>query len=288
MARRRYRNNADRAADDFLVILQHTPVWVGPVIALAGYLLLRFVIPPIIRTAREPYGEIFGDLPEVIAPLVAFFVLFVWVVAEIKKFGRRRLFASRPDLASLRRMSWQDFEKYVGEAFRMQGYVVEETGGGGADGGVDLVLRKPGQTILVQCKRWSAWKVGVKTVRELYGVLIDRKATGAVLVTCRGYTADARTFAEEKPVELMDSDALWRLVETGRAQSKPALAPAGVADAHMAQPAPLSQTGDAADRPLCPSCGSPMVLRTARKGPNPGSQFYGCSRFPECRGIRQV
>ena len=39
--------------------------------------------------------------------------------------------------------------------------------------------------------------------------------------------------------------------------------------------------------PTCPKCNSDMVLRTARKGPNAGSQFWGCPRFPACRGTRQ-
>lgn len=34
---------------------------------------------------------------------------------------------------------------------------------------------------------------------------------------------------------------------------------------------------------VCPKCGSPLVLRTAKKGPNAGDQFYGCSGFPKCR-----
>jgi four helix bundle suffix protein len=33
----------------------------------------------------------------------------------------------------------------------------------------------------------------------------------------------------------------------------------------------------------CPACGMLMVLRTARKGPNAGSQFRGCSGYPECK-----
>lgn len=33
----------------------------------------------------------------------------------------------------------------------------------------------------------------------------------------------------------------------------------------------------------CPSCGSSLVLRTARKGPSKGNQFRGCSGFPSCR-----
>jgi len=32
----------------------------------------------------------------------------------------------------------------------------------------------------------------------------------------------------------------------------------------------------------CPKCGAKLLLRTARKGPNAGNQFYGCSRWPSC------
>jgi restriction system protein len=38
----------------------------------------------------------------------------------------------------------------------------------------------------------------------------------------------------------------------------------------------------------CPKCGSELVLRTTRKGPNAGKQFYGCGRFPSCRYVRDV
>ena len=37
--------------------------------------------------------------------------------------------------------------------------------------------------------------------------------------------------------------------------------------------------------PACPTCGSPMVLRTTRAGANAGQQFYGCSNYPQCRGV---
>jgi len=37
--------------------------------------------------------------------------------------------------------------------------------------------------------------------------------------------------------------------------------------------------------PQCPQCGKPMVLRTAQKGQNAGRQFWGCSSYPECKGV---
>jgi four helix bundle suffix protein len=50
---------------------------------------------------------------------------------------------------------------------------------------------------------------------------------------------------------------------------------------------------DSADRveqktPVCPKCGEPMALRTARKGANAGSQFWGCCGYPKCNGTRQI
>ena len=47
-----------------------------------------------------------------------------------------------------------------------------------------------------------------------------------------------------------------------------------------------SESGEGA--PACPLCGSPMRLRTARTGVNAGRQFWGCSKYPACRGAISV
>ena len=44
--------------------------------------------------------------------------------------------------------------------------------------------------------------------------------------------------------------------------------------------------GSAPPAPACPHCGLAMVLRTARSGRNAGSQFWGCSAYPDCKGTR--
>ena len=38
--------------------------------------------------------------------------------------------------------------------------------------------------------------------------------------------------------------------------------------------------------PDCPVCGQPMRRRTARKGPQAGKPFWGCSGYPDCTGTR--
>jgi hypothetical protein len=40
--------------------------------------------------------------------------------------------------------------------------------------------------------------------------------------------------------------------------------------------------------PNCPKCDAPMIRRTAQRGASAGNQFWGCSQYPQCRGIRQT
>ena len=39
---------------------------------------------------------------------------------------------------------------------------------------------------------------------------------------------------------------------------------------------------------ICPECGRELVIRIARKGPNAGNQFYGCSGYPACRYVKSL
>ena len=48
---------------------------------------------------------------------------------------------------------------------------------------------------------------------------------------------------------------------------------------------PMTSTAEA---PSCPRCGKPMVMRTARRGPRAGEQLWGCTDFPNCRGIIDI
>lgn len=58
--------------------------------------------------------------------------------------------------------------------------------------------------------------------------------------------------------------------------------------ATVQQPAIENNNGEDPDKPLCPSCGVPMVRRAVNKGPNMGKKFYGCPNFPKCRQIIEI
>lgn len=45
-------------------------------------------------------------------------------------------------------------------------------------------------------------------------------------------------------------------------------------------------SADSQESLICPRCGGTLVLRTAKKGPNTGNSFYGCSNYPKCRYVK--
>jgi restriction system protein len=66
------------------------------------------------------------------------------------------------------------------------------------------------------------------------------------------------------------------------------LAAARIAERERERSAPKSIDREKREHvvPDCPTCGAPMVLRTARRGKTPGAQFWGCTSYPDCRGTR--
>lgn len=270
------------------------PWWAGVVLAVISYLLLhRLAVPPPV-VALQP-GQV-GDLMVRSAGAalagfgqyaVSLICLSGAAVSAWRRHKRRTLVSNTAQAKgadALDGMSWREFEMLVGEAFRLQGFGVYETGGGGADGGVDLVLSKGTEKFLVQCKQWKAYKVGVDVVRELYGVMAAKGATGGFVVTSGSFSEEAKAFADGRNVKLVDGHRLLGLIKQARQSLS-----ARVDTSDRLQPvAPPSAPGVAASGTACPACGSGMVKRTARKGANAGGQFWGCSRYPTCRGIRPL
>ncbi|MFX1767987.1 restriction endonuclease [Paraburkholderia sp. A1RI-2L] len=199
--------------------------------------------------------------PEFHWPLLALAVVVLlasFVVAmqsAVFASRRGRLLDGHQDLASIKKLSWQDFELIVSEAYRRLGYAVEEVGQGGADGGVDLVLSSKGKKTLVQCKRWNS-SVGAPIVREMFGLMVHHGADAVKIVCASGFTKEARAFSTDKAIELVDGEALVALVRSVRSTQR--------------------------DSMTC-LCGAPMKVRQSKGG---GDPFLGCTRFPDCRVTR--
>lgn len=286
MARRR----RGGLVEDLLEIFSRLSWWVGVTVAVIAYALLHPVAVQTVPLEAQPgrvgamaAQTIWKTLAGVGQYLIPGLCLLGAGVSAWRRHHRQHLVADVAQSQSadaLDGMTWQAFEMLVGEGFRLQGYRVVETGGGGADGGVDLVLTKGGEKFLVQCKQWRAMKVGVEIVRELYGVMAARGATGGFVVTSGRFTDDATQFASGRNVRLIDGPQLQALIHQAKAASGRGVRPAS--DVATAKPVTPFETA----APACPVCSKPMVRRVAKQGANAGSAFWGCSGYPSCRGLR--
>ena len=96
------------------------------------------------------------------------------------------------------------------EFFREMGYSVELTETVG-DHGIDLLMKKGEELIAVQCKRWTA-PVGEPVVRDFYGSLLHSEAKLGCIIATTPFTSHASSFAQDKPIQLVDLDALVHMI----------------------------------------------------------------------------
>jgi len=248
------------------MILLESPWWVSVAIGVVVFIAMRWAIPAAI--ASNPAAKPFAIALPRLAPIsMMLFGLFA-VASALFEIKRRRLVDEQTSLDSLRKTSWKDFEFLVAEAFRRQSFQTEYSLGRGADGGIDLTLRKDGRKSVVQCKQWKVYSVGAPVIREMFGLMTAEKADEAIVVTTGNFTRDAQKFAKGKPIQLIDGLKLLALVKSVQIQKT------------------LNVELDTNAVPKCPACGKDMIERTAKRGSNTGSIFWGCSEYPKCKGTR--
>lgn len=117
---------------------------------------------------------------------------------------------------------------------------------------------------IVQCKAWSTYTVGVKPVRELFGVMAAEGAPVGYFVCSGRYTAEAWEWVKYKPMTLIDgSDLVERLNRLEREARGRLLK--GITEGDYTTP-------------TCPSCDIKLVRRSGKYG-----EFWGCRSYPRCK-----
>lgn len=274
-----------RARTNLFTDMATLPWPFGVVAGIVGFIGIRYGIAWWMGSSGGSLGQAVAQYGATFAPLAWIVLALCWIAALASwwgRRGRRQLLDTRTGLDSLNALGWRQFELLVGEAFRRRGYVVEETGLGGADGGIDLILRRDDRRTLVQCKQWRRSRVPVSVVREMYGLLAHHGADAVLIVALGTFTTDAQRFADGKSIELIGGEVLLRMIQEVQATPVQARMPAGPVKP-MRVPAPASVHAESAASPACPRCGKAMVERSNKRT---GEMFWGCSTFPVCRGTR--
>jgi restriction system protein len=165
----------------------------------------------------------------------------------------------------LRSIDWYQFESIAARILEFEGWSVQRSGGANPDDGADLIATNDGCKAVVQCKHWRSFEVQPKVIRELIGTQRSARFTAqtAILFTLSPCTSAATACAEENGVVLYTVDEIEAAIARHGLENFPEL---------------LNP-----DQKTCPKCDARMVLRNKNTRP-----FWGCSRFPRCRGTIEV
>ncbi len=161
---------------------------------------------------------------------------------------------------ALEEIDWYQFEKFCAALLTADGFAVERKGGAQPDGGVDLIVTKDGGRALIQCKHWRTWTVQERVVREMLGSMTHHGVRQGAIYTLKGWTEPAARFAAEHDITLVNGDELAKSA------------------AFQLTPTQLEAVLDTRQH-HCPKCESPMLWKEGNFTP-----FWGCSRYPRCRG----
>jgi hypothetical protein len=201
----------DRTTRTFRWVVTHVPP--GGIALLAG--LLYFGVGLLI-----PIGLGFSTLSLVafnfVGTVLAGSLLLFWFGVQLEARDRRKLLEWTSDL---RLLDSREFEFFVGEVLRREGWTVTQRGRQeGPDGDIDLEIRRGTERRIVQAKRWQSWLVGVDDVRAFAGTLAREHLpiAAGVFVTLSDYGEQARAEAKTMGLELVDGRDLYARAEKVR------------------------------------------------------------------------
>jgi restriction system protein len=176
--------------NSLFAILLRKAWWVSALVALALFGVLRLFLPWDF--------SLLATLPFIVISAYA-----LW--KQLRAPGARRIAST---LERLRAMSWDEFAAALEAAYQRQGYRVTRLAAGSAD----FELVQGARSTLVACKRWKAMRTGVEPLRELEDARRAREAHECVYVATGEITEQARTFATEKRINLLQGAELATLL----------------------------------------------------------------------------
>jgi len=138
-------------------------------------------------------------------------IILLWLSVQRDRFQaelrrRRDLKRAASEMAVVDQMSGVEFEEFVASQLRTRGWGVTRTASTG-DYGVDLIAKKDGNRMAVQCKR-LARAVGIAAVQQVVSGARHHGCNQAVVVTNQGFTTAARQLATTHRCRLVGREQL--------------------------------------------------------------------------------
>lgn len=174
------------------------------------------------------------------------------------------------DISTIKELEWKLFEDLCMEFLKIKNCNAQVTSTG-ADGGIDIKVRDTFGNIIAiaQCKAWNSKPIGVNLIRELFGIMAADKVRLGVYLTTSTYTSEAKDFAKDKPLVLVDADELVMQINKLSDEDKKRIE--------------LLVYQDDRKTPTCVKCNIKLIKRSVKSGANAGREFWGCINYPKCK-----
>ena len=185
------------AERSLFAILLRSSCWVSFAIAAGVVLVARMVLP-------EQYV--------VAGMMVAIPFLGIGFVTGWRQLRAPNAAHVASALKAVESMSWREFSSALENAFRRDGYVTKRLDVRAAD----FEMTKAGRTSLISCRRWKAASTGVESLRDLDALTKAREAHEGIYIAIGGVTDNARRYAAERKLRVLEGAELAQLMRGAR------------------------------------------------------------------------
>ncbi|PDZ49713.1 restriction endonuclease [Bacillus sp. AFS094611] len=144
-------------------------------------------------------------------------IFLIGSIMKVPEVSREEIHINRETMNTtreyLKEMDPRKFEFLVADVFQSLGYQAKVTPGSN-DGGKDIILRKGRKTKFVEVKRHNQGTIGRPDIQKLHSAIVDADAVGGYFVTLSNFNKNARQYAANKNIELIDGDSLINMMKS--------------------------------------------------------------------------
>lgn len=224
---------------------------------------------------------------------VTIFSLIIFIIYKIISLKRERLMNINT-IEDMQKLHWREFEKFIEFVFREKWFIAN-TRRWIKDWWIDLDAKLNWRKYLIQCKKWSKYKITEPNLREFYwAVMSFDKDAKWIYITTWDLTSDAKLFAKNHDIEVWEkenlvnyvNDFLWKnenslLERTDKFLWKQNEVIINEKDKNIFS---INNNDDI----ICNKCWALMILREAGRWVNKWNKFYWCSNYPKCKNIVNI
>lgn len=127
-------------------------------------------------------------------------------------FDQRYIDYLAANFEDLNKINWRKFEQLTAQFYSNEGFSVE-LGKGRKDGGIDVILKKDDNIIIIQCKRWEN-NVGIDVIRSLHDEVNYRQYSKGILFCSKDVSRDAKKMITERKynIDIVNQEDIFELL----------------------------------------------------------------------------